>query len=111
MTAGTFIFDIILRHVTPGDLLQKTLIPHAVTPAFSPPFSLTISPLTPPRFHNDGRMLDVFQRLTAADGTYFLPHDLELSNQELSYVVRKAEQWRGFSGERRKVELACSDAP
>ncbi|XP_070842765.1 uncharacterized protein ofcc1 [Chaetodon trifascialis] len=55
------------------------------------------------RFHNGGRMLDVFQRLTAKQGTYFLPQDLELSNQELSYIVKKAEQWRGFNGERRKV--------
>lgn len=56
-----------------------------------------------PRFHNDGRMLDVFQRLTAKEGMHFVPEDLELSNQELSYVVKKAEQWRGFNGERRKV--------
>lgn len=48
-------------------------------------------------------MLDVFQRLTAKEGAYFLPQDLELSNQELSYIVKKAEQWRGFNGERRKV--------
>ncbi|XP_072769511.1 uncharacterized protein ofcc1 [Nerophis lumbriciformis] len=57
------------------------------------------------RFHNDGRILDVFQRLTAKEGTYFLPQDLELSNQELSYIVKKAEQWRGFNGERRKVSV------
>nr|XP_057916796.1 uncharacterized protein ofcc1 [Doryrhamphus excisus] len=57
------------------------------------------------RFHNDGRMLDVYQRLTAKEGTYFLPQDLELSNQELSYIVKKAEQWRGFNGERRKVAV------
>ncbi|KAF7667287.1 hypothetical protein LDENG_00067670 [Lucifuga dentata] len=57
------------------------------------------------RFHNGGRMLDVFQRLTAKEGTYFLPQDLELSNQELSYIVKKAEQWRGFNGERRKVAV------
>ncbi|XP_071342021.1 uncharacterized protein ofcc1 [Trachinotus anak] len=57
------------------------------------------------RFHNDGHMLDIFQRLTAKEGTYFLPQDLELSNQELSYIVKKAEQWRGFNGERRKVAV------
>lgn len=57
----------------------------------------------PSRFHNDGRMLDVFQRLTAKEGTYFIPQDLEVSNQELSYIIKKAEQWRGFNGERRKV--------
>lgn len=52
-------------------------------------------------------MLDVFQRLTAKEGTYFLPQDLELSNQELSYIVKKAEQWRGFNGERRKVSISA----
>ncbi|TNN84686.1 hypothetical protein EYF80_005101 [Liparis tanakae] len=65
--------------------------------------SITILFINILRFHNDGRMLDVFQRLTAKEGTYFLPQDLELSNQELSYVVKKAEQWRGFNGERRKI--------
>lgn len=58
------------------------------------------------RLHNDGRMLDVFQRLTAKEGMYFVPEDLELSNQELSYIVKKAEQWRGFNGERRKVSTS-----
>uniref|UniRef100_A0A8C2XDW6 Orofacial cleft 1 candidate gene 1 protein n=1 Tax=Cyclopterus lumpus TaxID=8103 RepID=A0A8C2XDW6_CYCLU len=67
--------------------------------------SITILSINILRFHNDGRMLDVFQRLTAREGTYFLPQDLELSNQELSYVVKKAEQWRGFNGERRKVAV------
>uniref|UniRef100_A0A3B4TKG7 Uncharacterized LOC111237249 n=1 Tax=Seriola dumerili TaxID=41447 RepID=A0A3B4TKG7_SERDU len=65
--------------------------------------SITILSIYLLRFHNDGHMLDIFQRLTAKEGTYFLPQDLELSNQELSYIVKKAEQWRGFNGERRKV--------
>ncbi|KAM8822483.1 uncharacterized protein ofcc1 isoform 2-T2 [Spinachia spinachia] len=65
--------------------------------------SITILSINILRFHNDGRMLDVFQRLTATEGKFFLPQDLELSNQELSYIVKKAEQWRGFNGERRKV--------
>ncbi|XP_036073312.1 uncharacterized protein ofcc1 [Oryzias melastigma] len=67
--------------------------------------SITILSIYLLRFHNDGRMLDVFQRLTAKEGKYFLPQDLELSNQELSYIVKKAEQWRGFNGERRKVAV------
>uniref|UniRef100_A0A8C6VTI0 Orofacial cleft 1 candidate gene 1 protein n=1 Tax=Nothobranchius furzeri TaxID=105023 RepID=A0A8C6VTI0_NOTFU len=67
--------------------------------------SITILAIYLLRFHNDGRMLDTFQRLTAKEGMYFLPHDLELSNQELSYIVKKAEQWRGFNGERRKVAV------
>lgn len=57
----------------------------------------------PYRFHNDGRMLDVFQRLTAKEGDYFVPQDLEVSIEELSYIVKKAEQWRGLDGTRRKV--------
>lgn len=48
-------------------------------------------------------MLDVFQRLTAKQGDYFVPQDLEVSIEELSYIVKKAEQWRGSDGERRKV--------
>ncbi|XP_035990611.1 uncharacterized protein LOC105927223 [Fundulus heteroclitus] len=67
--------------------------------------SITILTIYLLRFHNNGRMLDVYQRLTAKEGGYFLPEDLELSNQELSYIVKKAEQWRGFSGERRKVAV------
>uniref|UniRef100_A0A4W5NIY0 Orofacial cleft 1 candidate gene 1 protein n=1 Tax=Hucho hucho TaxID=62062 RepID=A0A4W5NIY0_9TELE len=54
------------------------------------------------RLHNEGRMLDIFQRLSAAEGSFFVPRDLEVSNQELDYIIQKAEQWRGFNGERRK---------
>ncbi|KAM9839675.1 uncharacterized protein ofcc1 [Aulostomus maculatus] len=67
--------------------------------------SVTILGIYTLRFHNDGRMLDVFQRLTAKEGAYFIPQDMELSNQELSDIVKKAEQWRGFNGERRKVAV------
>lgn len=55
------------------------------------------------KLHNNGRMLDVFFRLHGDEESFFMPHDLELSNQELSYIVKKAEQWRGADGERRKV--------
>uniref|UniRef100_A0A8D3DWV8 Orofacial cleft 1 candidate gene 1 protein n=1 Tax=Scophthalmus maximus TaxID=52904 RepID=A0A8D3DWV8_SCOMX len=67
--------------------------------------SITILSIYLLRFHNDGHMLDIFQRLTAKEGVYFLPQDMELSNQELCYIVKKAEQWRGFNGERRKVAV------
>ncbi|XP_053084171.1 uncharacterized protein ofcc1 isoform X2 [Pangasianodon hypophthalmus] len=55
------------------------------------------------RFHNDGRMLDVYLRIHSPERAFFIPDDFELSNQELSYIVKKAEQWRGFNGERRKL--------
>jgi len=57
------------------------------------------------RLHNNGRLLDVYWRLHGRDDQYFLPYDLEISNQELSYIVRKAEQWRGEEGARRKVAV------
>lgn len=55
------------------------------------------------KLHNNGRILDVFFRLHDDEDCFFMPYDLELSNQELSYIVKKAEQWRGSDGERRKV--------
>ncbi|KAF7691842.1 hypothetical protein HF521_010809 [Silurus meridionalis] len=57
------------------------------------------------RFHNDGRMLDVYLRLHSPERAFFIPDDFEVSNQELSNIVKQAEQWRGFSGERRKVAV------
>ncbi|KAK7489378.1 hypothetical protein BaRGS_00019322 [Batillaria attramentaria] len=57
------------------------------------------------RLHNNGRMLDVFWRLHGEESHFFLPYDLEISNQELSHICRHSEQWRGEEGERRKVAI------
>ncbi|XP_076802649.1 uncharacterized protein LOC143446753 isoform X2 [Clavelina lepadiformis] len=57
------------------------------------------------KLHNNGRMMDVYHRLHGENEAFFLPYDLELSNQELAYIVKKAEQWRGEDGERRKVSV------
>ncbi|KAE8597890.1 hypothetical protein XENTR_v10016639 [Xenopus tropicalis] len=57
------------------------------------------------RLHKESWILDVFQRITCDEEVFHLPYDLEMSNQELSHIVRKAEKWRGFSGERRKVTV------
>jgi len=54
------------------------------------------------RIHNNGRLMDVYHRLHAREDEFFIPYDLEISNVELSYVCKKAEQWRGEEGERRK---------
>ena len=40
------------------------------------------------RLHNNGRLMDVYHRLTGDEGDFFLPFDLELSLQELSYICR-----------------------
>lgn len=55
------------------------------------------------RLHSDSWILDAFQRIHSEEITFFIPYDLEISNQELSYIVKRAEQWRGINGERRKV--------
>lgn len=57
------------------------------------------------KLHMNGRMLDIFHRLHGSEDDFFVPYDLELSNEELSYIVQKAEQWRGEEGERRKTTV------
>ena len=57
------------------------------------------------RLHNNGRLLDVYWRLHGKDQEFFIPYDLEMSNQELNYIVNKAEAWRGEEGERRKIAV------
>ena len=53
----------------------------------------------------NGRLIDIYHRLKSPEEMFFLPRDMEVSNQELGYVCRKAEQWRGAEGERRKVAV------
>merc|ERR1712226_1308558 len=55
--------------------------------------------------HNNGRMLDCWWRLTSKERSFLIPYDLEISQQQLAYLVNKAEQWRGPDGERRKCTI------
>ncbi|XP_046496959.1 uncharacterized protein LOC124227108 [Equus quagga] len=57
------------------------------------------------RLHNDSWIVDAFQRIHSEETKFFVPYDAEISNQELSYIVKRSEQWRGISGERRKVAV------
>ncbi|KAM4705019.1 uncharacterized protein WCC33_009853 [Rhinophrynus dorsalis] len=57
------------------------------------------------RIHKESWILDVFQRISCDEEICHVPYDLEISNQELSHIVRKAERWRGINGERRKVTV------
>ncbi|XP_072104762.1 uncharacterized protein ofcc1 [Mobula birostris] len=50
-----------------------------------------------------GQLVDSFYRLHSTEERFFVPLDLELSNQELSLIVKRAKQWRGINGEKRKV--------
>ncbi|XP_053323816.1 uncharacterized protein LOC128497678 [Spea bombifrons] len=57
------------------------------------------------RLHKESWILDVFQRISCNEELFYVPCDLEISNQEMSQIVQKAEQWRGINGERRKVTV------
>ena len=50
-------------------------------------------------------MLDIYHRLHASEDSFFVPYDLEISNQEMAYICKKSEQWRGEEGERRKIAV------
>ena len=53
----------------------------------------------------NGKLIDIYHRLKSPEEKFFVPQDLELSNEELGFICRKAEQWRGAEGERRKVAV------
>ncbi|XP_060046770.1 uncharacterized protein LOC103114577 [Erinaceus europaeus] len=57
------------------------------------------------RLNNNPWISDAFQRIHSEEEKFFIPYDLEISNQELSYIVKRSEQWRGINGERRKVAV------
>uniref|UniRef100_A0A8C3TIF2 Orofacial cleft 1 candidate gene 1 protein n=2 Tax=Catharus ustulatus TaxID=91951 RepID=A0A8C3TIF2_CATUS len=58
------------------------------------------------RLHSEGWLPDIFRRIHGEEGTFFVPLDLEISSQELSYIMKRAEQWRGINGERRMVAVS-----
>lgn len=53
--------------------------------------------------HEEGRILDLYRRLTAKEGAQFLPHDCEVSPGELTEILHKCERWRGRNGGYRKL--------
>ena len=57
------------------------------------------------RVHMNGRLIDIYIRLKSSEDDLFMPHDMEVSLEELGYICRKAEQWRGIEGERKKINV------
>lgn len=49
--------------------------------------------------------MDVYHRLHADEDDFFIAYDLEISNEELNFICKKGEQWRGEEGERRKTAV------
>ncbi|POM74334.1 Hypothetical protein PHPALM_8727 [Phytophthora palmivora] len=62
--------------------------------------------------HMNGRMLDVYRRVHGHEDSFFVPHDAEVSLQELQTICAQATRWKGPRGTQRKVfvhEYALSD--
>jgi hypothetical protein len=56
--------------------------------------------------HLNGILQDSYWRIVYVnEETCHIPDDLEISVVELKHIIRKAEQWRGKNGERRKVSV------
>jgi len=56
--------------------------------------------------HMNGRMLDVYKRLTANSMEFFLPHDLEMPLAEVNFICDKAKRWLGVKGEKRNIAVS-----
>lgn len=55
--------------------------------------------------HMNGRLLDVFVRLTAPERHFFLPKDCEVSARYLDWVLARAREYRAANGDRRRITL------
>ena len=56
--------------------------------------------------HKDARILDLWRRITANEEEFFLPHDFEISRDELMRICgEKMRRWRGLDGSRRRLEV------
>ena len=62
--------------------------------------------------HFNGRVWDLYWRLSSYEESFFVPEDMEISVGELRWICSKAARWRGSKGEKRKcavVEYVLTD--
>ncbi|OAF68226.1 hypothetical protein A3Q56_04028 [Intoshia linei] len=55
------------------------------------------------RLHNNGRLIDLYQRLNCSNDMFCVPNDTEISINQLQTIIRESDNWRGEDGDRRKV--------
>ena len=56
--------------------------------------------------HKDARILDLWRRITANEEEVFMPHDFEISRDELMRICGdKMRRWRGLDGSKRRLEV------
>jgi hypothetical protein len=51
----------------------------------------------------NGQIIDIFRRVHGTERTFFIPNDLEVSQEELVFAVEKALRYRGQGGELRRL--------
>ena len=56
--------------------------------------------------HANGRVLDTYQRINDGEDSFFLPHDYEVSLEELNHVIAKAKKWHGPTDQQRRVAVS-----
>ncbi|OQS06315.1 hypothetical protein THRCLA_01644 [Thraustotheca clavata] len=55
--------------------------------------------------HMNGRMLDIYRRIHARNGSFFVPHDFEVSAAEVSKLCERASKWKSIRGATRKTAV------
>ena len=56
--------------------------------------------------HKHAKILDLWRRIAAPPQEFFLPHDLEMSFDDLRSVIAMNLKWRGKHGERRRAAVS-----
>ncbi len=49
--------------------------------------------------HRDGKLIDIYQRLTSRPECFYVPNDFEVSVNEIKWVCFKASVWKGPTGD------------
>jgi hypothetical protein len=57
--------------------------------------------------HFNGRMLDLYHRLTGTGMNFYLPEDFEISLRVLSYIVDRAKEYKGIHGHTRQMSVTA----
>lgn len=53
--------------------------------------------------HLNGRAVDIYERITYPENSFFVPHDIELSALELNEIVKRAKNYRSERGDIKRV--------
>ncbi|ETV88563.1 hypothetical protein H257_00125 [Aphanomyces astaci] len=56
-------------------------------------------------FHMNGRMLDVYRRIHAREGVFFVPNDFEVSDADVAALCDRAARWKSMTGTQRKTAV------